>query len=63
MFNFEFKWWEALLLVFLMIFWNIVAFPCFLLQRMRIKAKRYANWLNKIGADELTIYDIYVFKD
>ncbi|AKQ08430.1 hypothetical protein PQE66_gp115 [Bacillus phage PBC2] len=56
--------WEGVMLILLIILSNIVSLPCFLLQLMGFKAKRYAKWLCKNSLDQLTFfYDIKVYKD
>lgn len=54
--------WEGVVLIFFIIISNIVCFPCFLLQKIGIKAKRHANWLCDVGFDQVTFYAIYSFK-
>jgi hypothetical protein len=61
MLNFDFNWWQTILIWMLVIVSNIIAFPCFLLQRIGIKAKLYARFLTSVGFDQLTFYDIRVY--
>lgn len=63
MFDFNFKWWQVVLIFLVMVFANIVCFPIFLLQTVGINCKKVANWLCDKGFDQLTFYDLYSFKD
>ena len=64
MFGWKPRWWEAIFFIIIIIYSNIVSFPCFILQLMGFKARKYAKWLCKNGLDQLTFfYDIKVYRD
>jgi hypothetical protein len=62
MMNFNFNWWQTILIIVSIIIINIVCFPVFVLQRIGFKCKLLSNVIYKIGLDQVTYYDIYIYK-
>jgi hypothetical protein len=50
--------WDFIILILATITSTIVCFPCWLLQKIGIKAKRYAKFLSKTGLEDFSFFVI-----
>lgn len=53
---------EAILLIIFIIISSAVCFPCFLLQKMGFKAKMYSKFLWKTGLEQLSVFEVVMYK-
>lgn len=56
------NWWQGILLILAVIISTIICFPCWLMQKIGIKAKRYAKFLCKTGLEQLSFLEIIEYK-
>lgn len=54
-------WWQAILIIIGIIISSIACFPCFILQKIGFKAKRYASLLSKTGLEDFSYFVIKVY--